>query len=170
MGSVYRDLGRTEEAESCWRRGAALACARGRVNVDDCLCHIELVKLALGRGGDAADLISDARALHPDHHLLQWLEGKSLMRRGRLTEAKDIFATLSRIDPETLVSENAYDKRLFGAGAADLAAECAFRAGDFADAARWYARAEAKAGGSLEYRSKRRLAESKIGGAGGSPS
>jgi glycosyltransferase involved in cell wall biosynthesis len=161
MGCVRRDLGHSKEAESCWRHGAALAHARGRLNVDDCLCHIELIKLELGRRGDAAALISEARALRPDNCLVQWLEGKFLMRCGRLNEAGQVFAALSRIDPETLVSDNAYDKRLFGAGAADLAGECAFRAGDFAQAVRWFGVAEEASGGALEYRSKRRLAESK---------
>jgi Glycosyl transferase family 2/Tetratricopeptide repeat len=164
MGSIHRDLGRIDEAESCWRRGLLLARGRGRLNSDDCLCQVELIKLELERGGDAVDLIAEARALRPEHHLLRWLEAKSLMRRGRFSDAGTIFAALSRIDPDTVVAENAYHKCLFGAGAADLAAECAFRAGDYAEAARWYAVAEHATGGALEYKCKRRLAEIKSRG------
>jgi tetratricopeptide (TPR) repeat protein len=166
MGSIHRDLGRIDEAESCWRRGLSLARERGRLNGEDCLCHIELIKLALWRDGDAADLIAEARALRPDNYLLQWLEGKSLVRRGRFGDAGAIFAALSSVDPEAVVADNAYDKRLFGARAADLAGECAFRAGDYAEAARWYAVAEEGAGGALEYQCKRRLAELKARGPG----
>jgi len=159
LGSVYRDLGQIDEAEACWRRGLALARARGPRDGDDCLCHVELIKLELALGGYAAELIAEGRRLRPDHHLLQWLEGKSLMRRGRFGDASAIFAGLARIDPDTVVAENAHDKRLFGADAADLAAECAFRAGDYVEAARWYGVAEAATDGALEYRCKRRLAE-----------
>jgi len=159
LGSIHRDLGRIDEAEACWRRGLALARARGPYDGDDCLCHIELIKLEMASGGDAAELIADGRRLRPDHHLLRWLEAKSLMRRGCFGDASAIFAAFARIDPETFVAENAYDKRLFGAGAADLAGECAFRAGDYAEAARWYGVAEAATDGALEYRCKRQLAE-----------
>ena len=159
LGSVHRDLGRIGDAETCWRRGLALARARGPRDSDDCLCHVELIKLELASGGDAAELIADGRRLRPDHHLLQWLEAKSLMRQGRFSGASAIFALLARIDPETVVAENAYDKRLFGTGAAELAAECAFRTGDYFEAARWYGVAEAATNGALEYRCKRQLAE-----------
>jgi tetratricopeptide (TPR) repeat protein len=159
LGSVHRDLGRIDEAAACWRRGLALARARGPRDGGDCLCHVELIKLEMARGGDAAELVADGRRLRPDHHLLQWLEGKSLMRRGRFADASAIFAALARINPDTVVADNAHDKRLFGAHAADLAAECAFRAGDYVEAARWYGVAEAATDGALEYQCKRRLAE-----------
>jgi tetratricopeptide (TPR) repeat protein len=159
MGSIHHELGRTEQAATCWRRGLALARARGRHYVDDCLCHVELIKLEMARGGDAAELIAEGRRLCPEHHLLRWLEAKSLMRRGRFGEAGAVFAELAEIDADTLVAENAYDKRLFGAGAADLAAECAFRAGEYGEAARWYGVAERASDGALEYQCKRRLAE-----------
>jgi tetratricopeptide (TPR) repeat protein len=159
LGSIYRDLGRIEEAEASWRRGLAAARARGPREVDDCICHIELIKLEIASGGDAAELIAEGRRLRPHNHLLRWLEAKSLMRRGRFSDASAIFAVLSRVDPETLVAEAAYDKRIFGAGAADLAAECAFRAGDYIEAARWYGVAEVATDGALEYRCKRQLAE-----------
>jgi tetratricopeptide (TPR) repeat protein len=161
LGTIHRDLGKIDEAEACWHRGLALARARGPRDGDDCLCHVELIKLELVSGGDAAELIAEGRRLRPDNHLLQWFEAKSLMQRGRISDASAIFAALNRIDPETLVAENAYDKRIFGAGAADLAAECAFRAGDYAEAARWYGVAEAASDGALEYRCKRQLAESR---------
>lgn len=159
MGSIHRDLGRIGEAEACWRRGLALARAKGRRDTDDCQCHVELIKLELASGGDAAELIAEGLRLRPDNHLLQWFEAKSLMRRGRFSDASAIFAAFARIDPETVVAETAYDKRVFGAGAADLAGECAFRAGDYVEAARWYGVAEAASNGALEYRCKRQLAE-----------
>jgi len=164
LGSIRRELGQIEVAEACWRHGSLLAEARGPRDGDDCLCLIELIKLELARGNHAAELITRARALRPEHHLLRWLEGKSLMRRRRFRDAGAVFAALSRIDPDRVVAENAYNNEIFGAGAADLAAECAFRAGDHAEAARWYSVAEHATDGKLEYRCKRRLAELKSRG------
>lgn len=159
LGCIHRELGRLDEAERCWRHGLALARAKGRHNGDDCLCHVELIKLDFARGGHAAALIEQGRRLRPDNHLLQWLEAKSLMRRERFAEAAEVFAGLALIDADTLVADNAYDKRLFGAAAAEQAADCAFRAGDYRDAARWYGVAERGTGGAVEFRTKRLLAE-----------
>lgn len=161
LGCVHHEDGRVDEAEACWRHGLGLARAKGRHNGDDCLCHIELIKLDFARGGDAAALIDEGRRLRPENHLLRWLEAKSLMRRERFAAAGEIFAGLALIDADTLIAENAYDKRIFGVGAAEQAAECAFRAGDYAEAARWYAAAERGSAGAAEFRTKRLLAEAR---------
>jgi tetratricopeptide (TPR) repeat protein len=158
-GCILRELGRIDEAQANWRRGLDLARAKGRHNGDDCLCHIELAKLELDRGGDGAELIGEGRRLRPENHLLQWLEAKSLTRRERFAEAAAVFAVLAQIDAEALVAENAYDKRIFGAGAAEQAADCAFRAGDYAQAARWYGVVERAGANAVEFSTKRRLAE-----------
>ena len=158
-GCIHRELGEIDEAEASWRRGLALARAKGRHNGDDCLCHVELIKLEFARGGDAAELIDEGRRLRPDNHLLQWLEAKSLMRLERFADAAALFAELAALDAEDLVAENAYDKRIFGVGAAEQAADCAFRAGDYEDAARWYGVVERGTAGAVEFRTKRLLAE-----------
>lgn len=158
-GCVHHELGQEGEAEACWRHGLALARDNAGRNGDDCLCHVELIKLELARGGDAAELIAEGRSLRPDNPLLQWLEAKSLMRRERFTDATVLFAGLAAIDPETLVGENSYDKRIFGVGAAELAADSAFRAGDYGAAARWYGLVERQTAGAAEFRTKRLLAE-----------
>jgi glycosyltransferase involved in cell wall biosynthesis len=158
-GCIHRELGEVDEAEACWRHGLTLARAKGRRNGGDCLCHIELIKLDFARGGDAVELIDQGRSLRPDNHLLQWLEARSLMRRERFTDAAAIFAALAAIDAEELVAENAYDKRIFGADAAEQAADCAFRAGDYGEAARLYGVVEGGTAGAVEFRTKRLLAE-----------
>jgi tetratricopeptide (TPR) repeat protein len=158
-GSIHRELGQIDQAEASWRHGLDLARAKGRHNGDDCLCHVELIKLDFERGGDAAELVTEGRRLRPDHHLLQWLEAKSLMRRRRFADAAALLSALAEIDAEQLIAENAYDKRIFGAGAAELAADCAFRAGDYTQAAHWYGVAERVAANPIEFSTKRRLAE-----------
>lgn len=159
LGCVHRELGRMEQAEKCWRHGRALASARGRHKVDDCLCHIELINLGLERGEDAATLIEEGRSLRPDNYLLQRFEAISLMRRGRFMEAGELFAGLAQIDPDALVADNSYDKRIFGVTAANLAAECAFRSGRYSEAARWYGVAEHGSQDATEFRTKRLLSE-----------
>lgn len=169
LGCIQRELGRIDEAEASWLHGLALARAKGRHNGDDCLCHVELIKLDFARGGDAAELIDEGRSLRPDNHLLQWFEAKSLMRRARFTDAAALFVGLAAIDADELVAENAYDKRIFGAGAAARAADCTFRAGDYLEAARWYEVAEREAPDPAEFRTKRLLAEMRGGRAGQRP-
>ncbi len=159
FGCVHCELGQVEQAETYWRQGLVLARSKGLHNGDDCLCHIELIKLELARGGDAAALIDEARCFRPDNHILQWLEAKSLLRRGRFTDAGQVFAGLAEIDADSLVAENAYDKRIFGPSAAEQAANCAFQAGDYGEAARWYGVAERGTTGATEFRTKRLLAE-----------
>jgi glycosyltransferase involved in cell wall biosynthesis len=159
LGCVHSELGDIEQAEAHWRNGLDLARNLGPKNGDDCLCQIELIKLELSRGGDAATLIDEARRFRPDNHLLQWLEAKSLMRRGCFGDAAKLFAGLAEIDAESLVAENAYDKRIFGPVAAMQAGDCAFQAGNYGEAAGWYGVAERAAPGTVEFRSKRLLAQ-----------
>ncbi len=158
-GCIYHELGRIDEAEASWRHGLALVREKGPRNNSDSLCYVELIKLELERGGDAVALIDEGRRLRPDHHLLKWLDAKSLTRRERFTDAMTLFTQLAAIDPETLVAENSYDKRIFGPGAAAAAADCAFRAGDYGQAAYWYGVAERGGAGAAEFRTKRLLAE-----------
>lgn len=159
LGCIESELGHVAAAETHWRHGAALAVAQRLRNSDALLCHNALVNLELQRGGDPSILIAEARGLRPDNHLLQRLEAMWLTRIGRHDEAVRILERHAAIDPDTLVADNAYDKRLFGAGAAADAAECAFLGGDFAAAARWWAVAEKASPNSVELRTKRRLAE-----------
>jgi tetratricopeptide (TPR) repeat protein len=169
LGCVHRDLGQIEQAETHWRHGAALAQAKGRQNGDDCLCHVELINLEVSRGHDPVALIDQGRRLRPDHYLLQRFEAISLMERGRFAEAARLFAELAQIDPDALVAENAYDKRIFGTTAAKHAGECAFRAGLYHEAACWYGVAESASPDSAEFRTKRLLAEARERSAGRQP-
>jgi glycosyltransferase involved in cell wall biosynthesis len=159
LGCVHRDLGQIDEAETFWRRGAALALAKRPQNGDACLCHIELINLELARDHDPTTLIEEGRHLRPDNFLLQRFEAISLMRHGHFAKAARLFAGLAEIDPETVVAENAYDKRIFGTATAKNVAECAFRAGDYGAAAQWYGVAERGSPDAAEFRTKRLLAE-----------
>jgi tetratricopeptide (TPR) repeat protein len=159
LGCVLRDLGQIAEAETCWRHGAALAVTEGRRSADATVCHIELITLERQRGEDPVALIGEGRRLRPENHLLKHFEAVLLMERAQFGEAAQLFAALAEIDPDTLVADSAYDKRIFGAAAATRAGECAFRAGLYDEAARWYRVAERTSSDALEFRTKRMLAE-----------
>lgn len=159
LGCVHRDRGEIAQAESCWRHGAALAVTERRQSADANLCHIELIALETQRGEDPVALIGEGRRLRPDNHLLRHLEARELMKRERFGEAAQLFAALAQIDPDTLLADHAYDKKIFGTTAATHAAECAFRAGLYHEAARWYGVAERTCSNALEFRTKRMLAE-----------
>jgi tetratricopeptide (TPR) repeat protein len=159
LGCVHRDLGQIAEAETCWRHGAALAVAEGRQSADASVCHIELITLERQRGEDPVALIGEGRRLRPENYLLKHFEAMLLMEREQFADAAQLFAALAEIDPDTLVADSAYDKRIFGAAAATRAGECAFRAGLYDAAARWFRVAEHTSSHALEFRTKRMLAE-----------
>jgi glycosyltransferase involved in cell wall biosynthesis len=166
LGTVYRDTGRLAEAEAAWREGVTLARASLIRRAEEALCFIELAKLQLARGEDALPLIAEAEALQPDNWLLCWLRGQALIMGEHYEEAMPVFERLSTIDADRLISQIAYDKRLFGAWALAELGRCAFRAGRYRESERWYLRAEAMEPSCLEFRVKRQLAGSRAGRSG----
>jgi tetratricopeptide (TPR) repeat protein len=157
LGSVYRDLGRLAEAEAAWLRGADVARRRPSRGPEIALCLIELAKLHLVRGDDPRVLIDEAKALQPDNLLVHWIEAHMLAADGQYTQALAIFGELANIDPDTLLAELSYDRRMFGASAFAEMGYCAFRMGCYAESETWYRRAEALEPGCLEFRVKRQL-------------
>jgi tetratricopeptide (TPR) repeat protein len=158
LGSVYRDLGRLAEAEAAWLRGADVARRSPGRGPEIALCLIELAKLRLVRGEDARALIDEAKALQPNNMLVRWIEARMLAADGQYTHALAIFGELANIDPDALLAELSYDRRMFGASAFAEMGYCAFRMGRYAESESWYRRAEALEPGCLEFRVKRQLA------------
>ena len=161
LGTVYRDLGRTAEAEASWRRGIELSESRREREDEDCLCYIELSKLLFGRRQDALPFIQRGLVLQPGNWLLQWLKAKVFMENERYAEAVHILKKLGAVDPETLISPVAYDKRIFGASAIAEIGHGAFRMGRYAESAEWYRHAERLEPDRLEFRVKRQLASAR---------
>ena len=163
VGTVYRDLGRAAEAEAAWLEGVARVRARSVRLADDALCFIELAKLSLARGEDALGLIDEALALQSNNRLLHWLKAKALIAGRRFEDAMPIIESLAHVDAAALLDDLSYDQTIFGAAAfADLGL-CAFQLGRYAESERWFGKAEALAPGSLEFRTKRRLAAIRAG-------
>jgi glycosyltransferase involved in cell wall biosynthesis len=169
QGAVYRELGRPAEAEAAWLQGVDVARRRSGCGPEIALCFIELAKLRMARGEDALALVREALALQPGNLLLQWFEARILAAAGRHAEALPIFSRLAEIDPETLLAELAYDRRIFGASAFAEMGHCAFRMERYAESERWFRRAEILEPECPEFRIKRELAgrRANAGPAGG---
>lgn len=161
LGCVYRDLGQAGAAHAAWRRGTELAFQQQGGHAEDALCFIELAKSEAESGEAALDWIAKGLSLRPENLMLQWLKGRALMETSP-NEAAAIFAALAAIDPDDLVAETAYDRRILGAGAwADLG-YLAFGLADYARAAEAYAAASAQAPDIMEYQLKHRLATARL--------
>jgi tetratricopeptide (TPR) repeat protein len=158
LGTIYRDLNRIADAEAAWLQGIEIARRSGRGRPEDALCFAELAKSRLLRGEEAAALIGEARRMHPENLLVVWLEARQLVAGGRYAAAIPILERLGAIDPDGLVAEAAYDRRILGAGALAEAGYCAFQLGHYRESESWYRRAERRAPDRLEFRIKRQLA------------
>ena len=161
LGTVYRDLGRTAEAEASWRRGIEISESRDEREEEDCLCYVELAKLFFERQQDALPFIERGLALQPGNWLLQWLKAKVYMEHECYVQAMQIFKKLGSIDADALIEPLAYDKRIFGASAIAEIGHCAFRMGQYRESAEWYRQAELLAPDSIEFRVKKQLANAR---------
>ena len=162
LGTVYRDMGRTADAEAAWRKGVRLSLSTPSRIPEDGLCFIELAKLAMARGSDAMPVIEAGLSLQSANYLLHWLKGKALLAGGDYQAAVPIFEALAAVDAGTLIAEVSYDKRIFGAWALAELGEFTFRMGQYDDSERWYNRAAAEAPESLELRIKLQLVRSRL--------
>jgi len=158
LGTIYRDLDRIADAEAAWWEGVEIARRSDDSRPEDALCFAELAKSRLLKGEEAAALIAEAHRLNPENLLVLWLEARQLTAAGRYAEAIPIFERLGSVDPDELVTEAAYDRRILGASAFAEAGYYAFQLGHYRESEAWYRRAERHAPGCLEFRIKRQLA------------
>ena len=158
LGTVYRDMGRLNEAISAWSRGIDLARQGAQDRPDRVLCFIEMCKLRLDRGEPAMELLREAIALQPDNLFLEWLEARALVASGNSAEAAAKFERLASVDSDNLVSDISYDRRILGIDAYAEAGHCTFAAGHYNESAEWFRRADLLAPDRPEFAIKRRLA------------
>lgn len=163
LGTVLRDMGHDAEARAAFAHGIALSRQAGAALVrgEACLCYIDLARMLDVAGEDALGLLREARARFPENLMLLWLEATILLRQGAIAAARPGLELLAGIDADGLMDELSYDARIFGPGNYAALGTAAFRAGQWADSAAWFAKAEERAGGNLEYRAKRLLAEAR---------
>jgi glycosyltransferase involved in cell wall biosynthesis len=167
LGMVYQALGRDAEADAAWWEGVMVARNAAVHTSEEALCFIELAKFRMLKGEDALPLIRQGLQMQPNSLLLQWLQARALVLAERIDEATPIFERLALIDPETLLTEAAYNKRILGASAFAEIGYCAFLRGRYRESEEWYHRAELLDPERVEFRVKRRLAASRAGGPGG---
>jgi hypothetical protein len=164
LGCTYRDLGQMAEAEAAWWQGIGIARRRPAHGPDIALCFVEIAKLKALRGEEVLALVREAQQLQPDNLLLHWIEARVLVAAGRYAQATPIFERLAAIEPDTLLAEVAYDRRILGTGALAEAGDCAFLLGRYQESEEWYRRAELRDPDCLEFRVKRQLAGNRAAG------
>jgi tetratricopeptide (TPR) repeat protein len=163
LGTVLHAIGDVAEARASFEEGIRLSEQTDieTSTVEACLCYVDLAKLLAEQGEDILPLLRGAICRFPDNHLLRWMEATTRLDRGDVAGAQPVLEALADIDPDTVVDGMSYDRRIFGAPNYAALGTAAFRAGAFSQSAAWYRRAEAKDGGSAEYRTKRLLAEAR---------
>jgi tetratricopeptide (TPR) repeat protein len=160
LGNTLLGLGDEVGAEAAWRHAIDIVRATGRRTASDSLPWLHLAQFLHDRKRDVPALLEEGCRLFPENHSLTCLRAHSLVKAGEHAAAMPLFEVLAHIDPDHLADGSlAFDRAIFGAQAHAALGLCAFRLGRFAESAEHYARAEALAPDSLEFRAKRMLAE-----------
>jgi tetratricopeptide (TPR) repeat protein len=155
-------LGEIEEAVRAGRRGlqAARDVPSEKQSANASLIYQMLARLAFDRREDPRPIIAEGLAAVPDDHALALMRARALLDADEPEPALSIATGLMSIDPDRLSDGLlAFDRRIFGEFACDLAGIAAFRLGRFAAASDHFARAASVAPDPLPYRVKARAAE-----------
>jgi glycosyltransferase involved in cell wall biosynthesis len=158
LGTVERDLGHDDAAETAWQEGLRLSRQHHPRSVNAVLCIMELVKTRIERDEDCQALLDEGLAIEPGNWILRWLQARAFRAQRRFEPAIAIFQELAAQDPDQLIEPTAYDRRIFGAGAWAELGYCAFLQARYHDSAAYYGEAERLEPQELEYRAKRVLA------------
>jgi predicted Zn-dependent protease len=165
LGEMLRLAGDEAGAREAWANGIAVV--RGRppqsVTASESPPHMSLIQLLSSRGESPGPLLDEALTLFPHNLALQWMAAKLSIEAGDDERARPILERLSAIDADTLFDPDlAYEKALFSHLSREALALCHFRAGRFAEAARWYRAAAPAAPDPAACELKARLAEARL--------
>ena len=141
LGLSLQLSGDDEGAIAAWTRGMAVARARAPAarRLDDSLSALALIKLKIRRGELVEEALQEAVSLYPGQLALRWIEATRALERGDLEVARPSLEVLAAIDAEAFFDPQiAYEKILFRYLAKEALALCHFRAGRYAEAARFY--------------------------------
>lgn len=150
-------LGRGEEARAAAMEGLAAAAhdASNEQRAAASLISQFLARREIERGGNPLALIDAALARMPDDHALHFLRGRALLNDGQPLDALAIAERLREVDPDSLTGGLlAFDRRIFGEKACELAALACLRLGRRLEAAAHFAMAARLAPGDPAYRIK----------------
>ncbi|HTV37139.1 MAG TPA: glycosyltransferase family 2 protein [Xanthobacteraceae bacterium] len=168
-------MGETEEAlaAACAGLAAATRQPSEKQQANASMIYQMMARAQMQQGLDPLPLLSEGLAAVPHDHALSFIEARARLDVGDYERALQIAERLRAIDPESLADGLlAFDRRIFGEFAADIAGVAAFRLGRFATAAGHFAAAAAgsEAGQDEAYRMKAQAAllsgeRAQIGGA-----
>jgi tetratricopeptide (TPR) repeat protein len=170
LGVVWRGLGELEKAREALGKAIHHARRKAKPYSGDCAPFIVLIDMQLQAGEDVAALLAEAQRLFPDNPLLVWQEGLLRIRERRHEDALACFEWLLArgAGEEPCFDHVGYDRRLFTLVPYGQLGTCHFQLGHYAEAGRWFARAEEADPEHLEYRVKRRLCAALAGVPAGS--
>jgi hypothetical protein len=141
LGRSLRLAGDEEGALAAWSEGMAAACALppDKRQPGDSMSMHSLIKLKQKRGEPIDALLGEALALYPSQLALRWIQAKRALDRGELEAARPDLEMLAAIDAQSFFDPTiSYEKVLFRHLAKEALALCHFRAGRYAEAARFY--------------------------------
>ncbi len=163
LGEMLLFAGDDDGAAEAWRRGIEVARSQApRGPVTNAMPFFSLALLQHSRGLEVGDLLAEAAALFPSHLALRWLACKHALERGGGEGSREALEELAAIDADSFYDPDlAYNKTLFSYASRESLALCHFRAGRFAEAAKWYRRAAEAAPDPEACVARARLAEAK---------
>jgi hypothetical protein len=167
LGEMLHLSGDEAGARAAWASGidAVRAQPRAATALSDSPPYVSLIQLQSDRGERVDALLSEALALFPRHLGLQWMAAKLRVEAGDDEGARPTLERLAAIDVDTFFDPDlAYEKALFSHLSRETLALCHFRAGRFAEAARWYRAAAPAAPDPAACELKARLAELRADG------
>jgi tetratricopeptide (TPR) repeat protein len=154
-------VGKIEQAQAAARRGieAARQFPSDKQRANASMIYQFLARTHLESGRDALPLILEGLAAMPEDHALRFIEARGRLDAGEFEVALRVAEALLEVDiPALSDGLLAFDRRIFGEFAMDLAGIAAFRLGRFAEAARHFANAAEAAPDPAPYRLKARAA------------
>jgi hypothetical protein len=164
LGEMLRLASDEAGAREAWESGIAMVRAQPPEvsTADDSQLHMSLIQLLSDRGEPLGTLLDEALKLFPGNLALQWMAAKLAVEAGDDAGARPILERLSAIEADTFFDPAlAYEKILFSHLSPETLALCHFRAGRFAEAARWYRAAAPAAPDPAACELKARLAEAR---------
>jgi tetratricopeptide (TPR) repeat protein len=164
LGMVLEALGDQPAAREAWQQAVAATRRVGVRRGSDCFAYAELIRTDLADLTAARRLHAEALALFGENPLLIYWGARIEAAAGAHGAAIAGFQRLTAIDAEAFRDRRmGFDKRLFGEFAWAWLGTCSFELGDYAESARWFARAAAANPESLEYLAKQQLAQGRAG-------
>jgi glycosyltransferase involved in cell wall biosynthesis len=162
LGSVYREMGRIDDAIEAWQHAIELARGNKRPGAVDSLPFMEVLNLKAKLGQDVEPLLSEARHRFPWNWALVWIEATKHVRDENYEKASELYRSLANVDIETIVDDGmAYEEQIFGRFASEGLATALFRLGRYGESADSFEQALRHDPANVEYRAKGALARAR---------